>query len=198
MEKENVSETTEILKARIKELEKDLIHDARTSLKTRAFFEEEAKKNIAVIYRIAKSARRELFGFKNLSILFFDIDYFKKVNDTYGHDSGDEVLRVVAKTIKENVRLGDTVARWGGEEIIVSLLGADEGDAKNKAEDIRKKVEALSFDFDPNFHLTISIGVVQAEDGISYEEMFKRVDMAMYKAKQTGRNKVVAYSEIQE
>lgn len=187
-----------ILESKLEELQKDLIHDAKTRLKTRAFFEEEVKKHLAIIYRVARSGRKELFGFKNLSILFLDIDHFKKVNDTYGHDAGDQVLRIVSKTIVESVRIGDTAARWGGEEIVVSLLGANEDEAKYKAEDIRKKVETLSFGFDPNFRLTISIGVVHAEVGVPYEELFNRVDKSMYHAKETGRNKVVAYSELGE
>src|SRR5687767_13355791 len=113
------------LESQVHGLERDLIHDPLTGLKTRAFFEEELAVYLAVITQNEHGKRKEWFGFKNISIIFFDIDHFKKVNDTYGHDSGDAVLRQVAKTIQASLRTGDTPARWGGEEIIASLLGAN-------------------------------------------------------------------------
>jgi len=192
------------LKARIQELEdevsalaKDLIHDKLTGLKTRAFFEEEAR----IYFDIAINAetdrgtrRRQWFGFKNVSFIFFDIDHFKSVNDTYGHAAGDEILQAVAETIRTSVREGDTAARWGGEEMAVTLVGATERDAVNKAEDIRRSVEAIQFGKYPDLSLTISAGVASAEQGASFEQVLERADKALYKAKQGGRNQVVSYS----
>jgi diguanylate cyclase (GGDEF)-like protein len=187
----------EILEARIAELEsqvhdleKDLIHDALTGLKTRSFFEEESKIYLDMVHNISAGKRRQWFGFKNISFLFLDIDHFKKVNDTYGHDVGDVVLKKVAGTIQQSVRVGDTVARWGGEEIVASLLGADINDAQNKAEDIRKKVEEQSFNEAPDLKVTISIGVVSSEATSNFEDLIKKADKALYQSKQTGRNKV--------
>lgn len=176
-------------------LEKDLIHDSLTGLKTRAFFEEELGVYLAVIAHNQQGKRKEWFGFKNISIIFFDIDYFKKVNDTYGHDIGDAVLRKVAETIRASLRTGDTPARWGGEEMVASLLGANEEDAKAKAEEIRMKIEALSFPEATDLRLTISSGVASSEKDIVLSELVKRADQALYKAKETGRNKVVAYGD---
>src|SRR3989344_2856990 len=105
------------LETQVRELERDLIHDKLTGLKTRAFFEEELGVYIEAL-RNNGGKRKEWFGFKNIGIVFFDIDHFKKVNDTHGHDIGDEVLKVVAHAIQSSVRTGDTVARWGGEEIV--------------------------------------------------------------------------------
>lgn len=203
-----MSESESELRQRIQELEdevsalaKDLIHDKLTGLKTRNFFEDEAR----IYFDIAVNAetdrgtrRRQWFGFKNVSFIFFDIDHFKNVNDTYGHDAGDEVLKAVAETIKISVREGDTAARWGGEEIAVTLVGATERDAVNKAEDIRQQIENITFGKYPELKLTISAGVASAVQGSSFEEVLKRADQALYQAKETGRNKVVSYSAFIE
>jgi diguanylate cyclase (GGDEF)-like protein len=199
----NDEQDKKILTARINELEsqvidleKDLIHDALTGLKTRAFFEEESKVYLHMVHNVNAGKRKRWFGFKNISFLFFDIDHFKKVNDTYGHDVGDVVLKKVAETIHQNLRVGDTVARWGGEEMVASLLGADINDAEVKAEDIRKKIEDLHFDEAKNLKVTISIGVVSSEDASGFEELMKKADEALYKSKQTGRNKVTVCSKV--
>lgn len=198
-----MSESAADLKKRIQELEeevsaltKDLIHDKLTGLKTRTYFEEEARIyfDIAVNADDRGTRRKQWFGFKNVSFIFFDIDHFKSVNDTYGHAAGDHILQAVAETIRTSVREGDTAARWGGEEIAVTLVGATERDAVNKAEDIRQQVESIKFGRYPDLALTISAGVASAEQGASFEEVLGRADKALYKAKQSGRNKVVAYS----
>lgn len=186
------------LESQVHDLEKDLIHDSLTGLKTRAFFEEESKIYLDMIRNVSAGKRKQWFGFKNLSFLFLDIDHFKKVNDTYGHDVGDIVLKKVAQTIRQSVRIGDTVARWGGEEIITSLLGADLNDAQIKAEDIRKKIEELGFDETPDLKITISIGVVSSESSSDFEDLIKKADSALYESKNSGRNKVTAYSKLSE
>lgn len=196
MSEEELQNKEELLK-RIAELEmqvlgleKDLIHDALTGLKTRAFFEEESKVYLDMIRNMDAGKRRQWFGFKNISFLFLDIDHFKKINDSYGHDVGDMVLREVAQTIRRSVRTGDTVARWGGEEMVASLLGANLEDAQDKAEDIRKNVEALEFPAIPDLKVTVSIGVVSSENSSNFEELIKSADSALYIAKQGGRNQV--------
>ena len=186
------------LESQVHDLEKDLIHDSLTGLETRAFFEEESKIYLDMVHNISAGKRRQWFGFKNISFLFFDIDHFKKVNDTYGHDVGDIVLKKVAEAINQNVRVGDTVARWGGEEMIASLLGADLNDAKSKAEDIRKKIEELSFNEAPDLKVTISIGVVSSEISSIFEDLIKKADSALYQSKNSGRNKVTAHIEFPE
>lgn len=183
------------LKSQIRDLEKNLIHDPLTGLKTRAFFEEESKIYLDMIANVNVGKRRQWFGFKNLSFLFIDIDHFKKVNDTHGHNMGDIVLRKVAETIQRSVRIGDTVARWGGEEIVVSLLGANLNDAESKAEDMRKEVAELNFDEIPDLKITVSIGVVSSEISPDLEDLIKSADKALYQSKQTGRNKVTVYSK---
>src|SRR3989338_4969225 len=182
----------EELEKLVHNLEKDLIHDPLTRLKTRAF-EEELNVYLEIITNNKEGQRKEWFGFKNVSIIFFDIDHFKKVNDTYGHHIGDAVLSKVAETIQESLRAGDTVARWGGEEMVASLLGADARDAVAKANEIREKVTTLTFPEVPDLHLTISAGVTSSEKGVSLSELIKRADQALYQSKETGRNNVTAY-----
>lgn len=184
------------LEKEVKDLENDLIHDSLTALKTRAFFEEETSVYLEAIASNEKGKRKEWFGFRNLSIAFLDIDHFKKINDTYGHDVGDEVLREVANVLKKEVRSGDTVARWGGEEIVISLLGASEEDAWRKAEELREIVAGIKFQKRPELLVTVSIGVASSENGLAFLDLVKRADTAVYKAKETGRNKVVKYSEL--
>jgi diguanylate cyclase (GGDEF)-like protein len=186
------------LKTQVYDLEKDLIHDDLTNLKTKAFFEEEANIYLTAISQANVAKRREWFGFKNLSFLFFDVDHFKSINDTYGHAIGDVILRDIASAIMKSLREGDTAARWGGEEIVVSLLGADEEDAKHKADEIRAKIEDLQFAEAPELKVTISIGVAAAYGGTNCEELIKRADQALYQAKETGRNRVVAYSALEQ
>lgn len=191
-----------VLESRVKELEHeverlrhDLIHDPLTGLKTRKFFEEESRVYLAFIFS-SNQKRREGFGYKHMSIVFFDIDHFKSVNDTYGHATGDMVLTAVAQKINQCFREGDTVARWGGEEVVVSLLGATEAEAVKKADSVRVAVSQMFYEFDPNFKISVSAGVAGAEAGLSYEKLLERADKALYKAKETGRNKVVAHSEM--
>jgi diguanylate cyclase (GGDEF)-like protein len=198
-----MKESPEELSKRVGELEKeverlrhDLIHDPLTGLKTRKFFEEETKMYLAAILRSERSGRKETFGYKSLTLVFFDVDHFKSVNDTYGHATGDMVLTAVAQRINQCFREGDTVARWGGEEFVVALLGANEQDAYKKADEVREKISQMFYEFDPNFRITISAGVAQAEKDVAYETVLERADKALYHAKETGRNKVVAYSEL--
>lgn len=199
-EKEELLRRIQELENEVTDLTKNLIFDRLTGLKTRAFFEEEARVyfDIAVNSSTDHGARRkQWFGFKNVSFIFFDIDHFKKVNDTYGHAAGDDILIAVADTIRTSVRDGDTAARWGGEEIAVTLVGATEKDAVNKAEDIRRQVENIKFGKYPDLRVTISAGVASAETGSTFEAILDRADKALYKAKQAGRNRVVAYSSNQ-
>ncbi len=194
------------LKKRIEELEKlveilevDLIHDKLTGLKTIRFFEEEVKIYFSVASNSSGrevSRRRGWFGFSQVALIFFDIDNFKSINDTLGHQTGDEVLKSVAETIKISVRDGDIAARWGGEELVVALVGASEKDAINKAEEIRSHVEETRFGKYPDLKVTVSGGVSSANTGMSFEDTVERADKALYKAKRSGKNRIVSYSNL--
>ncbi|MEK7135322.1 MAG: GGDEF domain-containing protein [Patescibacteria group bacterium] len=195
-EKEQLEKRVVELETEIEHLKDDLIHDPMTGLKTKGFFEEECSLCLSILENRESSSRKENSGFKNLSLIFFDLDFFKTVNDTYGHQKGDVALIETARTIAENFRDEDTVARWGGEEFVVLLLGAGEEDAKRKANEVRERIGEMSFDFDRKLKLTTSAGVASASGGMGYDELLKRADEALYKAKSTGRDRVVAYSEM--
>ncbi len=127
-----------------------------------------------------------------LSIIMCDIDFFKKVNDTYGHNAGDEVLRSVAKTLEKSVRAGDNVYRWGGEEFIIMLKGADVDIAAGVAERIRGKIEATPVYFaHTEIRITMSFGCAQASPELTVEQNIETADERLYRAKETGRNRVI-------
>ncbi|MDH5560430.1 MAG: diguanylate cyclase [Deltaproteobacteria bacterium] len=124
---------------------------------------------------------------QTLSLIMMDLDFFKKVNDTYGHDAGDKVLSISAQIFQSNSRSIDTPARWGGEEFILLLPQTTKQGAGLFAERIREMIEDT--DFPIAGKITASFGVAELDsDDI---ELFKKVDAALYKAKETGRNKVV-------
>ena len=123
-----------------------------------------------------------------LSLIMYDIDFFKKVNDTYGHDIGDTVLLSLSNIVKKNLRTIDIVGRYGGEEILIVLPNTSLDDAKKFANRIRKEVEDYSFDTVGS--ITISLGLAEIKEGETVDELFKRVDELMYVSKNNGRNQV--------
>ena len=130
---------------------------------------------------------------ENTSILMFDIDRFKNVNDTYGHQAGDEVLVSVARTCEQVMRKSDMVARYGGEEFVVLLPETEQTGAVKIAEKLRQAVaELLTSCFKGQIGVTISIGVVDFSEvrELSFETVIKRADDRLYKAKKMGRNRV--------
>jgi diguanylate cyclase (GGDEF)-like protein/PAS domain S-box-containing protein len=125
-----------------------------------------------------------------LSLIMFDIDHFKKVNDTFGHDVGDDVLKSLAGFIKKFIRETDIFARWGGEEFMILLPHTSLKSAAKLGERIRAHLE--HFPFEKIGQLTCSFGVTEFTDKDTMDTFTKRVDKALYKAKQKGRNKVIA------
>ena len=124
--------------------------------------------------------------------MMIDIDFFKKVNDTYGHASGDKVLRTVASVIKAQLRESDIPARYGGEEFAVLLPYTHIDEAKIVGERLRKAVEETTVSLDNlNINVTISMGLAEFRQDESGEELFAQADKALYKAKESGRNRVV-------
>ena len=122
------------------------------------------------------------------SILLLDIDDFKKINDTYGHDVGDYVLKTVAKTLKENTRTTDVVGRWGGEEFIIVCENTNLDGSKTLAEHLRDIVYKTNFEKVGN--ITISLGIAQFKENDTISSVFKRADNRLYIAKTTGKNRV--------
>lgn len=154
------------------------------------------------------SNRRHFFetGFKyfhlakrektDLSIICIDIDYFKKINDTYGHNVGDEILKLVANKMNVHIRKSDSLARTGGEEFTILLNNTDENNAFILAEKLRLEVEKLSYkDNETEINVTISLGISQIKkDDEELDAIIIRADKALYQAKETNRNKSVIYS----
>lgn len=132
-----------------------------------------------------------------ISILMLDIDHFKNVNDTFGHEMGDEVLKYVALTARDCIREEDLLFRWGGEEFVILLINSRLEDAIPVAERIRKSVEEEhTGSVNHDIPVTISVGVAEY-DGMSFDLSLKRSDEMMYKAKTGGRNRVEAdYTNI--
>lgn len=125
------------------------------------------------------------------SVLMVDIDHFKKVNDTYGHDIGDEAIKIVAGLLGKTVRGGDVACRWGGEEFVCILRGADAATAFTVAERIRVAVELAEVPVAGK--VTVSIGVATwCESAQNVAHIIKAADQGLYKAKQNGRNRVAA------
>lgn len=128
---------------------------------------------------------------KNIALAMLDIDHFKSVNDTYGHDVGDEVLKVVSSLLVEYARDSDLVARMGGEEFCILLDDIDKIELKELFEDMREAIERREFaSLGDRKYVTSSFGVVLGQPTDTLEGMVKRADELLYDAKQTGRNKV--------
>ena len=163
--------------------------DALTGFYNRRQLEERTKQEIA-------SARRQKTP---LCAIMTDIDFFKKVNDTYGHAVGDLVLKTVSKVMRSQLREYDIAGRYGGEEFVILLPFTKIEEAKMVAERLRKSIENKFIDIskinpdaqEKEIHVTISLGVYQLKDGDKEQDLISNADKALYKAKETGRNKVV-------
>ncbi|MDF2606393.1 MAG: pleD [Bacillales bacterium] len=130
----------------------------------------------------------------NLSVVLFDIDHFKRVNDNYGHIVGDEVLVKLASVLKDMLRITDTLARWGGEEFIILLTDTNEYDSLVFCELIRKKIEETIFNNAGN--ITCSFGVSSFKENKTLENLISEADSALYIAKNSGRNRVELYTNL--
>ncbi|MFC4409927.1 diguanylate cyclase [Chungangia koreensis] len=149
--------------------------DTLTQLKNRRYFEEVTKKWV----------RNE----QSFSVIMIDIDHFKEVNDTYGHQKGDEVLKFISNIMQDVVRERDLCIRLGGEEFIVLLFQTELQSAMNIAERLRENVASVVGP--TNATITISAGATEYHKGDSIDDLYSRVDTALYRAKTSGRNKVI-------
>ena len=135
-----------------------------------------------------------------LCFILCDIDYFKNVNDTYGHPFGDQVLKAVAATMVNAVRKVDLVARYGGEEFAIILEDSDERGGREMAERIRKAIEGMKLKHgNEEVRITMSLGLaVFPKDGEKESILISRADKALYQAKNSGRNRTAIWSELVE
>ncbi|SCY71980.1 GGDEF domain-containing protein [Desulfoluna spongiiphila] len=130
-------------------------------------------------------------GVHPFSICIFDLDHFKRVNDTFGHEAGNTVLRTVAQAIQKNLRDIDHIARYGGEEFILILTNSGVSEAMQCAERVRALTEGLSYEGLPaDFRVTISVGVTKYTPSEDIKASITRADDALYRAKRNGRNRV--------
>ncbi|AAY61901.1 diguanylate cyclase domain protein [Rickettsia felis str. Pedreira] len=158
--------------------------DGLTGLFNRRYFDIHLKQMI-------EKANKESI---KLYLLMCDIDNFKHVNDTYGHQAGDKVLTIVSRILKNTLRVTDLIARFGGEEFTILLTDIDISKAIETAERVRVKIEYMDFHIEDQIEplkKTISIGVTEYKKEESIESFIERADKAMYEAKTTGKNKVV-------
>ncbi len=164
-----------------------LRYDSLTGLYTRRTFDE-------MFLRETERATR--YGLE-LSVLFFDLDDFKNINDTYGHLAGDDALKNVARIVMDEIRTVDIATRYGGEEVVVVLPETGKADAFVVGERIREKVGSLKLDYkDQIIRLTISGGIATLPiDASDTKTLIKNSDIAVYKAKEAGKNNIVLFSE---
>lgn len=157
--------------------------DVLTKLLNRRFLD-------SVLLREIEIARRT--G-AELAVLLVDVDHFKKVNDGYGHSIGDMVLQNIAATVVDGVRSGDFVFRYGGEEILVLVAGADAGSSIRVAESLRRSIEqvAVPLGDGKSLRVTASFGVAVYDGHPDYQHLVERADQALYEAKRGGRNRCV-------
>jgi diguanylate cyclase (GGDEF)-like protein/PAS domain S-box-containing protein len=178
-ERKRAEEKLRILQAQLREA---AIHDPLTGLYNRRYLDETMKRELA---------RAEREG-NPISIFMGDIDHFKQLNDTYGHQAGDEILKALGEVLRKHARAGDIPCRYGGEEFVVILPDMPLEAARERAELVRRDFADLRFAFGDNqLDSTISIGIsVYPEYGTTADELIGAADQALYEAKQTGRNRV--------
>ena len=128
---------------------------------------------------------------KKFSIILFDIDYFKDINDNYGHKVGDEILKAFSDKINSNIRKCDVFFRWGGEEFIVLANNTELDGAFMMGNKLRKLIETSTFVNVSS--ITISLGIAEYIEGEALEQLINRADKALYTAKRNGRNRVEVY-----
>jgi len=161
--------------------------DALTGLNNRRYLQEYTEKIVAGVLRRGKT----------IGLIMCDLDYFKQVNDTYGHDAGDIVLKETSKVIRQSIREADIVIRFGGEEFLAVLLDVAEGESSNIAEKIRDNIQKLKIRLpDAVIQKTISLGVSEfPADTDTLWSCIKFADVALYRAKEEGRNRSVRFTK---
>jgi polar amino acid transport system substrate-binding protein len=175
-----ISRVNELLEEKNRELERLTITNQLTGLYNRRKIDTELENEFE------RSLRYE----RPFSIIMFDIDWFKSINDEFGHQAGDEVLKEIGERVRERVRSADIPGRWGGEEFLVVCPETDIQGAEKLAEAIRLDIE--EHDFPVDRRITVSVGVVECDREHDVEEMIRRADSYLYEAKKQGKNRVIS------
>ncbi len=165
----------------IEDLKKAVLVDPMTGLLNRRFLDMKIQSCFEELHR---------HGFP-FAVIFADVDHFRSINETHGHLMGDEVLKMVSRTLKENIRLSDTAGRWGGEEFLLIFQHLDGSELAQIAEKLRVLVETSFLTAKKsNVWVTISMGATMARKGETADSLLGRADQLMYRAKSEGRNRV--------
>jgi len=179
----HLKEKIKLLEGQVKKLQKEVKTDFLTNIANKKALEEELKKQESAYNR---------YGI-NYSVVFFDIDHFKRINDTYGHDAGDVILKSLGLLFRRYARDVDTIGRFGGEEFIAILPNTPKSGAYRFAEKLREIIEKTKFMYkNTRIKVTVSAGVASREEVNSKEEVLKKADERLYLAKQNGRNRACA------
>lgn len=187
-----LASANEDLKLKNEEIETLALTDQLTGLPNRRDMINTLSSSIATLHRNLFRPEKPS-NFKGFSLALCDIDHFKKINDTHGHNCGDDVLITVAKTLAHALRPNDKVARWGGEEFLIIFPATDTENAANVAERLRDSVSNLNFTHEgKTFQTTITIGVSTCiSEDTDLDGYINEADMALYDGKKNGRNRVV-------
>jgi len=156
-----------------------MLTDLLTNLPNRRHFEQEAKREFK------RSERQH----SDLCVAIFDIDHFKEINDDFGHNMGDMVMKRLAQCLNDTLRESDFCARWGGDEFVILFIDSNRQTALKLAERLRQSVESLKFK-QLEQGISISLGISQHHAGDSLEQLMHRADQALYEAKSQGRNQI--------
>ncbi|TPW12396.1 MAG: diguanylate cyclase, partial [Halothiobacillaceae bacterium] len=185
---QSLEHETATLRGRIREQRDQALRDALTGINNRLAYDE----------RIEQEYGRWKRFREPISLLVWDVDHFKKINDTFGHQAGDKVLMAIAKLFVAQIREADFVARYGGEEFVVLATGATSATALILAEKLRQKIESSQFKHgDVLVPVTVSCGIAEFSEGLSVEEIFAEADRALYHAKQQGRNRCLRVEDLE-
>jgi two-component system, cell cycle response regulator len=178
-----LQEMTATLSARSETLEQAALTDSLTGVQNRRYFDEALKEYLSEFARIEKP----------VGLMILDLDHFKQVNDTHGHDMGDQVLRIVAGCLRDMTRYHDVVARLGGEEFAVVAPNMDADALFRFAERIRKAISSTAISSgNVRLKVTTSVGLAVWDRKEAAEDFFRRADQQLYHAKRQGRNRVCA------
>ncbi|MFV0520502.1 MAG: GGDEF domain-containing protein [Lachnospirales bacterium] len=166
----------------INELEKTASTDFLTGLYNKRYFENEIQRNKC----------------ENAYIVVADIDFFKRVNDKYGHNIGDTVLKSIADTLNDFVEEGELAVRWGGEEFLILLKEKSENDIEDRLKDLRISIKNKVFQSESEtFNITMTFGAKKIDTNFSIENNVKKADDCLYYGKQNGRDRIVFYTQIE-
>ncbi|TBV04464.1 GGDEF domain-containing protein [Stutzerimonas kirkiae] len=177
----NLEEATEGLRGHLEEQRLKALRDSLTALPNRAAWSERLELEVG---------RWQRYG-RPLQLAVLDVDYFKRVNDNYGHLAGDRVLKIIASELQKRLRKTDFIARFGGEEFALLLPETTTGDAANLLDTLRKGISACPFHFKgERVQITLSAGFSDFQEGDTPDKVFERADGALYRAKEIGRDRV--------